>query len=119
MSLHHACQELLAEETNLSLDIPGTPQALREVLVDDLLIDPAKYGLPSDGRFKRQLRAMRQPGHLPVPELLLVFANRYDITVYLYYGGGQPIIFKGTGNSTCRIHLQCLAGVPLVLNLRM
>ena len=111
VALHHACQELLAEDVILPVVIPDSPQGLREELVEVLLHDPAKYGLPADGKFKRQLRAMRQPGHIPVPDLLLVFADRYNITVYLYFGGGQPAIFKGSDQSEHHIHLQCLAGV--------
>ena len=97
-------------ENNVS--IPSSSSALRTQLINDLISDPKRFGLPADAKFKKQLYSMLQPGVLPVPETLVAFAERYKVTVCVHYGFDRPVIFKGFANSyDSRVHLQCLAGL--------
>ena len=91
---------------------------LRTELVTDLINNPKRFGLPTDAKFKKQLRSMLQPGVLPIPEVLVAFAERYKVIVCVHYGYKQPVIFQGFADpGDSRVHLECLAGVhynPLV-----
>ena len=85
---------------------------LRTQLITDLINNPKRFGLPTDGKFKKRLRAMLQPGVLPISETLVAFAERYKVMVCVHYGFNRPVIFQGfTDPGNSRVHLQCLAGV--------
>ena len=85
---------------------------LREILVNELLKHPAKYGLEKGKDITKHLKLMKYPGQLPIPDVLLVFANLYKAEVYLHYGGDRPIIYRVEDSIPGkRVHLQCLAGI--------
>ena len=92
--------------------IAQNPSTLRTELISDLLKNPKNFGLPTDAKFKKHLRSMLQPGVLPVPETLLAFSTKYNVTVCVHYGFHRPVIFKGSNNPEIpRLHLQCLSGI--------
>ena len=85
---------------------------LRTQIISDLIENPKRFGLPSDGKYKKQLKSMLQPGVLPVPEALVAFSERYKVMVCVHCGFERPVIFQGfTNPGNSRIHLQCLAGI--------
>ena len=110
-SLRVAYKEFLtAREQSDEFQLSETE--LRTQIISDLINNPKRFGLPTDGKFKKQLRAMLNPEVLPVPEALVAFSERYRVMVCVHCGFDRPVIFKGFTNPVdARIHLQCLAGL--------
>ena len=107
-SLIIAYEDFLQQRVKMDV----TEKTLREQLITDLINNPKRFGLPTDGKFKKQLRSMLNPNVLPVPEALVAFSERYKVMVCVHYGYDRPVIFQGfTNPGKSKIHLQCLAGV--------
>ena len=104
--------------TNLNLcRFPGSVEELRDRLVGDLLNNAAKYNLKLDRNSRRQLRLMLQPGQLPSLDVLLAASHLYNVKVFVYFWGDQPVIYQYDQSCTNVVHLQCLGGIhfnPLI-----
>ena len=97
---------------NVPTRFPKSVPELREKIVNWLLSSPAKYGLTKNKQTDKMLKLMRHPGQLPVQEALTVFADMYEVTVCVHFGGDRPVIYQGPESSSeLQVHLQCLAGV--------
>ena len=89
-----------------------TSASLRKELVEDLLNNRKLFGLPSNKKFTKLLKSMRYPEVFPIQDVLVAFAERYKVTVFVHYGFGRPVVYRGKSEeSPHRIHLQCLAGI--------
>ena len=88
-------------------------EELREELVSELLSDPKKYGLKVDKFMKKELKAMKFSGQLPKLEVILVFCQKYQMTIWMHMGSPTPIKFEMPGEDRARKvgHLQNLAGI--------
>ena len=83
--------------------------SLRKQLVGELINHPVKYGLPVNAKFKKQLKSMCYPGVLPIQEVIVAFSEMFRVTVFVHYGFGRPIVYRGVSSEyPGRIHLQCL-----------
>ena len=95
--------------------VPATVQLLRELLIDELLKTPVKYGLTEKNRsLKRDLRLMRHPHQLPCLEVLLAASYIYNVTIFVYFWSKDPVVYydSRTNKSTnIAINLQCLGGI--------
>ena len=112
MALCISYQHLLEEYDIRNNQFHNSYLKLRKDLVGDLVKSPKRYGLPSESKFMKQLKSMLHPGVLPVPEVLVAFAERYQVTVCVHYGFNSPVIYQGFSSmSKTRVHLQCLGGI--------
>ena len=112
ISLHKVFKNYQKEYKCRDIVFPETPDSLRKLLVSDLLQHPEKFSLPTENKFKKQLKSMLSPGVLPVPEIITAFAERYKLTVCVHYGYSTPVIYQGlTITNKAWVHLQCLAGI--------
>ena len=88
---------------------------LRELLADEILINPRRYNLTLTRSSRRALRLMRCVGQLPSVEFFFAFAYLYKCIVFMHFGGVQPIGYFPPGmevnSGVPRIHLQCIAGI--------
>ena len=84
---------------------------LRQILVDCLKANPKQYGLGSGRQVNKLLKQLRNPGQMPIPEMLLAFAQRFEVTVCVHFGGDKPVLYKCLLEDAPRLHLQCLAGI--------
>lgn len=92
-----------------------TPLKLRELLVDEVLRSPIKYGFTKlTGGRSRDIRLMRYPGQLPCLEVLLAASFIFRLRILVYFWSDEPIIYQdcrpGEENLTT-VHLQCLGGI--------
>ena len=94
--------------------VPSSSLVLREQLLDELLKSPEKYGLPSKGHTRRDLRLMRHPHQLPCLEVLLAASYLYKATIFVYFWTKEPVVYYDgrTNRSTnVEVYLQCLGGI--------
>lgn len=98
--------------------VMGTPKSmllLREVLVDELLKSPERYGFNKLNKTKRkELKLMRYLGQLPNLEVLLAASRLYKLKIMVYLWSSQPIMYVDTKSELSTftiVNLQCLAGI--------
>lgn len=107
---------MIAMEKNNNIVLPSSHEELRRVLVEEILLHPAKYGYTKVNKNIRQsLRLMKFKGQLPCLEVLWAFSSLYTVAVLVYFWSDQPVIYRhpSVSEEGCIgvIHLQCLAGV--------
>ena len=110
ISLHRTLQR--ARIRNL----PDDPLQLREQIADETLNNASRYGIKLDRQTRRNLRLMRCAGQLPSMELLLGASRLYEVRIFVYFWGSQPVVYQFDDYDDI-IMLQCLGGVhfnPLV-----
>jgi hypothetical protein len=69
---------------------------LRKKLVEKLTSQPEKHGRKLDRQSRKELRLMQLPGVFPYQDLLTVFADLYDVQVFVHYGGKTPDLSRAT-----------------------
>ena len=100
------------EPDDLSVLLPDNVFALRTQLVNYLSNHIEKFGLRKSRDLNKHLKLMKLAGQLPMQEILLVFAELYQVDVYVYYGSDNPVIYKSNSNlKNVKVYLQCLAGI--------
>lgn len=94
-------------------NVPVTMLELRELLVQELLDHPDRYGVKLNRQKRRDLRLMKHPGQLPVIEVLLVACRLYSVRICLYCWGVQPVIYEHSARSEeiSTVYMQCISGI--------
>ena len=90
---------------------PANHLELRKQLVDELLKEPARFGITLNKELKRDFKRMRSEGQLPSWELILVFSWKFKLQVLVHAGMSTPIRFNWGDEDKPTVHLQSLAGV--------
>lgn len=88
---------------------PATAEELREVLINELLNEPAKYNLKINKTLRNSLKLGKIPGQFPPEEVILAAANKYDINIYVHHGTRHPVLYKISDKPKDTIHLQCIS----------
>ena len=92
----------------------GDSSELRKKLVDLLLEEPSNFGLQLDKFTRKALKLMRLDGQLPSNDVLMVASMVFQTTIFVHFGGGNPIVYQHpsvNSDDMSRLHLQCLAGI--------
>lgn len=112
---------LVALQACLEDTPPATHQALRELLVDEMLKNGPKYGVELNRATRRDLRLMRYSDQLPSPDLLLVASAIFKVKVVVYFWSENPVIYQADlpddSTPVPSVYLQCRGGIhfnPLI-----
>ena len=97
------------------MELPSTADALRIVLVEEILSHSQVYGIELTRCRRRELSLMKTTGQLLPEVVLLAACNLFDQQVWVHCGMERPVIHAGPGQPPAgpsgRVHLQWLAGV--------
>ena len=96
--------------------IPETALALRQKLVDELLLHPLQYNFKLDRIDRKEIKLMRFQGPLLSLDLLLVASHVFKDKIFVYFWPSQPVVYQYDNFETV-IHLQCISGIhfnPLI-----
>ena len=91
----------------------SSSRRLREILIDELLRNPGRYGIKEATKaWRRDMKLRRLPDQLMPMEVLLVFSFMYSVSVEVYFWAGSPIIFRDIRiEGEEKLSLQCLGGI--------
>ena len=96
----------------LKVEVPETVNDLRKRVMTEVCKQPERIGVRKIKTYLKELKAMSEPGVLPMQEVLLVVSLLYGIVVCVHYGVERPVMYKAKSvKGEWVLHLQCLGGV--------
>jgi len=116
LSLMHCLEDC---SYDLALEIPSDHVELRQLTVDLLLSDPARFNIKMNKEAKKRFKAMRHEGNVPGEEVLLAVCVMFGVEVWVHHGMSFPVVYTGDREKTMSdkdsnipvLHLQCLSGI--------
>ena len=110
-ALHIALTEA-KEHEDLKCDIPDSQRSLRNLLIEDLLLNLPKYGLDTTKQVRQKLKLMKRPGQQPIFEVLMAAAKLFSINIHVYHGMRSPVVYThGDVTKRVTIRLQCISNI--------
>ena len=98
----------------LSVSLYGTvdrASEIRDNVVDEILVAPAKYGYAADARTRRGIEVLQDVHSFPPFVTLQVFADAYRLEVIVYTPDGPVVRVRPSIQAEHRVMLQHLGGV--------
>src|SRR5678815_2256516 len=99
------------------VQVQGTVQnhkVLRETLMDTLIEDRKMYGVEKKQKSFKYFRALRMTGREPVPEVLLVASDMFEVKIWLHHGTCCSVVYLGhkvgKKENLKSVHIQVLGG---------
>mgnify|MGYP000628023706 CR=1 FL=1 len=109
-SLHY-----LSRVNHLGREACSSVLILRELLVNEILNHPQRYGVHLNKEGRKKLRLMKFEGQLPCIEVLYAFSHLYKCKILVHFGVRTSVWFvsQSLDSNACVsvVHLQCISGV--------
>ena len=93
----------LDKRVKLKVKPPEDCKKLREKVMDEAIKRPELLGMKRCKRLMNELEVIRAGVHKSVyQEVLIIVSKLYGVSVYVYFGGHQPLIYRYENNSNRR-----------------
>ena len=102
--------ETLAFLLKLEKKINYDPEVIRNNLVSELMLNPAKYNAPTDSDSMKDYNSMLKPGVSTYVIIFKVATEFYKFIIYIYFGLEQPLVFRPVtrpDDDYPRMHVMC------------
>ena len=97
------------------IEFPETAQGMREIIIDELILNVKKYRPGSSAKDVKCLKSMRLPGVFPVTEAILAASSIFYIRICVHYGQKFSVVYiadkRIPDQSWNYVHLQCVSGI--------